>query len=123
MHLNISGTGVTPSIQIKEGEIQIKGRSIPEDDFGFYEPVIQSVRDYLSKYRKGITLVIMLDYVNSGSRKYLVNMLHLLEEYHDEGIPVAIKWHYDVDDESIHDLGLDVRSLIRIPVELVETRF
>ena len=65
----------TPYIQIDKGEITIKGRSIPEDAFGFFDPVIKACSEYVEKPAKHTIISIHLDYVNSGSKKYLTNIL------------------------------------------------
>jgi len=115
----IEETKTTPFISIEKGKIKIKGRSIPEDSFEFYEPVLQACNEYVQNPPQKTEIDIHLDYVNSGSKKFLTNILTVFEASYFQGNNYQINWHYDVDDESIHDLGNDLKGIIKIPFRIV----
>jgi hypothetical protein len=61
-----------------------------------------------------------LEYVNSGSSKYLLGIFRLIKKKHDEGKKSIINWYYEEDDEAILSLGEHYRSTVKIPFNLIE---
>jgi hypothetical protein len=118
MSFHVIETKTTPAVIIEQGEISIKGRSIPEDSFEFYEPVIEACEKYVLKPAKHTAVNIHLEYVNSGSKKFLTNMLTILEESYLDGNGYDITWTYESDDEAMHDLGKDIKGIIKIPISI-----
>lgn len=111
-------TKTTPYVLIDQGEITIKGRSIPEDSFEFYEPVLDACSKYINKPAKHTKVNIHLEYVNSGSKKYLTNILTILETSYLDGYGYDLTWTYESDDEAMHDLGKDLKSIVKIPITI-----
>ena len=69
--LVIPPTYKTPEIVLKSnGNMLIKGRSIPEDASGFYERLLDWIVDYSEDPMEITSVSIMLEYVNDGSMKY-----------------------------------------------------
>ena len=122
MSFHVEETKTTPSIHIEHGEISIKGRSIPEDSFEFYEPVLEACEKYTLKPAKHTAVNIHLEYVNSGSKKFLTNILTILEASYLDGNGYEITWTHESDDEAILDLGKDLRSIIKIPISIQTSR-
>ncbi len=120
MKVKIDKTFNTPSIDISPGYIEIQGRSIPEDSFEFYIPVIEHITNYLKGDILHTKVVIYLEYINSSSKKFLTNILNLLEKSYLKGKQIELYWQYDEDDEAIYDLGNDFRSFIKIPITMQE---
>jgi hypothetical protein len=118
MAFRVEQTRTTPHVLIDQGVITIKGRSIPEDSFEFYEPVLQACKEYVRKPAKHTTVSIHLEYVNSGSKKYLTNILNVLEESYLDGNGYDLTWTYENDDEAMHDLGNDLKGIIKIPISI-----
>jgi hypothetical protein len=118
--MNIEGTRATPSIHIQPGRIEIKGRSIPEDSFEFYNPVYHAIEDYFNTSDLKTEMHFHLEYINSGSKKFITNILHNCNKHYKNGRDISIKWHFDSDDESILELGNDLRLLIQIPFNMIE---
>ncbi len=122
MAFNIKETRTTPLINIDDnGKIIIKGRAIPEDSFEFFGPVLDACRNYIEKPARHTVIDIHLDYVNSGSKKFLTNILTIFEQSYLEGNGYEVNWIYDVDDEAILDLGHDIKSIIKIPLSLIKS--
>ena len=120
MYVKIEKSFSTPEVIIQDGKIEIKGRSIPEDSFEFYLPVIENVTKYLEQNNESTEVIIYLEYINSSSKKFLTNILNLLEKSYLNGTKIEITWQYDEDDESICDLGNDLKSFIKIPIYMKE---
>jgi hypothetical protein len=111
-------TKTTPFVLIDQGEITIRGRSIPEDSFEFYEPVLDACIKYTRKPAKNTEVTIHLEYVNSGSKKYLTNILTVLESSYLDGYGYEITWTYESDDEAMRDLGSDLKGIVKIPITI-----
>ncbi len=118
--MNIEGTRSTPSIQINPGIIEIKGRSIPEDSFEFYNPVVHAIQDYFRKSNTKTEMHFHLEYINSGSKKFITTILIHCNEFYQNGTSISVLWHYDADDEAIEELGNDLRSMLQIPFHLIK---
>jgi hypothetical protein len=114
----VNETKTTPFILIDSGEITIKGRSIPEDSFDFYEPVLEACRNYIQNPAKHTSVSVQLEYINSGSKKFLTNLFNILEKSYLDGYDYEITWIHDVDDEALLDLGNDLKGIIKIPITI-----
>jgi len=118
--MHIEGTRTSPSIDVKDGVFEIKGRSIPEDAYEFYAPLLRELSLYIENPITKTEVQFHLEYINSGSKKYITNFLAKLNEFYHKGNEVIVYWHYDYDDESMQELGNDLRSMIQIPFHIVE---
>ena len=120
MDFRIEQTRNTPSVLINAGIIEIIGRSIPEDSFDFFEPILDFVRQYVEEPPKETQINIKLEYINSGSKKYLINILTHFEELPENGYNVIVNWFVDPDDESIKELGEDLKDIIHLPFKVIK---
>ncbi len=120
--MDIEGTRSTPSVHIEPGKIEIKGRSIPEDSFDFYNPVVSAIKDYFEAKEQNTQVDFHLEYINSGSKKFITNILHYCDQCYLNGKNIKINWYYDSDDESIQELGNDLRTMIKIPFLMIEVK-
>lgn len=102
----------------ENGELEIVGRSLPEDATSFYGPIIKWLTDYLKKDNSKTTFHIKLEYFNSSSAKQLLQLILLLEKYFQDGKNVKIIWYYSNTDELIESRGKELKSLVDIPFEL-----
>ncbi len=120
--LKIDKTIKTPGIKFsaEEGTLIISGRAIPENPEEFFIGVIQWVKDYFKDPKDLTTVSIQLEYINSGSSKYLLELLHMIEEMHKSGKLCEIKWYYEEDDEAVLELGKHYQSIIDVPFKLIE---
>ncbi len=117
--MDIEGTRTTPSVHIERGKIEIRGRSIPEDAFDFYNPVLHAVEEYFNTEEGTTELHFHLEYINSGSKKFITTILGAVNRYYQKGRNIVIRWYYDSDDESILELGNDLRVMIQIPFHMI----
>lgn len=116
----IEGTHATPAITFEPGLIKIIGRSIPEDSAEFYEPVIHAMHDYFRHTIEKTEILIHLEYINSGSKKFITNILGICNEAFSSGHNLSIIWNYDYDDESMEELGNDLKLMWNLPFEIRE---
>lgn len=123
MGILIDRTADCPYVNFsEEGLLEIEGRSITEDVFSFWQPLIDWVANYIKAPAKKTTLNVYLEYSNSSTNKYLNELLRKLEVIHKKGKSVEIIWRYEEDDESIQMLGQDLQALttVRFAFEEVE---
>jgi hypothetical protein len=118
--MKVEGTRTSPSVSIENGVVEVKGRSIPEDCHDFFSPIIHEVQDYLKNPPEKTLLRFHLEYINSGSKKYITNIIIQFNEIYLKGKDVKIIWNYDFDDDSIIELGSDLMGMVQIPFSMVE---
>jgi hypothetical protein len=66
----------------------------------------------------GLNVSIQLEYINSGSSKYLYEILKRLTGFIKSGKKVEIKWLYEEDDEAMLELGEHYRDSAGIPLKI-----
>jgi hypothetical protein len=98
-------------------KLELVGRSIPENP----ELIFRRLEEWIvSHFEKNNALLvnIQLEYINSGSSKYLYEVLKRLTSYSRGGKNVKIKWLYEEDDEAMLELGEHYRDTAGIPLEI-----
>ena len=119
--IKIQGTEDTPKIILDaENDIlEISGRSLPEDVSSFYEPVLNWLNDYAENPATKTVFNFKLTYFNTASSKLLLDILMKLEELHEKGNDVVIRWHYPEDDEDMAEAGEEYADIVDVPFEQV----
>ena len=75
--LVISGTLRTPTIVFNpDGNLILKGKSIPESVFRLYAPAIQWLEELTAGY---VTFNVDLEFINSASKIMLLELFRVLE--------------------------------------------
>ena len=119
--IKIQGTEDTPKVILyKEKDIlEISGRSLPEDVASFYEPVLTWLDEYAQEPNSKTIFNFKLVYFNTASSKLLLDILMKLEEIHESGNDVLIKWHFPEDDEDMEEAGEEYADIVDVPFEQV----
>lgn len=109
----IEATQDTPLFLFEKnsGHIKIKGVSMPENAFEFYDPLEKMV---LSSIGNSVSLEIELSYMNSMSNKQL---LKLIKQISAKGAVLKVIWKYATGDSLIKLKGEEIRSICA-PVEV-----
>ena len=116
MGILIDKTSDCPYINFTEdGILEIEGRSITEDPFSFWQPLLEWVENYTHKPASETEVNICLEYSNSSSNKYINELLRKLEDSHKKTTLVTVNWRYEEDDESVFQLGKDFESMLKLP--------
>jgi hypothetical protein len=103
----------------KENNIfEIRGRSIPEDAMKFYLPILQWVTEYVEDPNPNTEFILDLEYFNSSSAKNIMKMLVILEKILEKGKKIKIIWYYQENDEMIQERGIEIGSVLKIPLEV-----
>ena len=98
-------------------KLEIVGRSIPENP----ELIFKRLDDWISLHfykNSSLNVAIQLEYINSGSSKYLYEILKRLTGLIKSGKNVEIKWIYEEDDEAMLELGEHYRDSAGIPLKI-----
>lgn len=98
-------------------KLDIFGRSIPENPELIFRRLDEWITQHLEK-NAALNVSIQLEYINSGSSKYLYEILKKLTGFGREGKTVNIKWRYEEDDEAMLELGEHYRDSAGIPLEI-----
>jgi hypothetical protein len=119
--IKIQGSEDTPKIILDAGNeiLEISGRSLPEDVSSFYEPVLNWLNEYAENPNKKTVFNFKLTYFNTASSKLLLDILMKLEEMHEKGQEVLIRWHYPDDDEDMAEAGEEYADIVDVPFEQV----
>lgn len=120
---NLEATETTPSVAFdtEAGELIIEGRSIPENPGDFFEPLAELLKEYYKYPPVDTTKVdFKLEYINSGSSKYILALLKLITKANEQGKKTIVNWHYEEDDEAVLELGEHYKNSFNVPFNLIE---
>jgi hypothetical protein len=119
--IKIMGTDDTPNVILdSDNEVfEISGRSLPEDVTAFYEPIIRWLEEYSSSPNPKTIFTFKLVYFNTASSKLLLDILMKLEQMHEDGKDVLIRWYYPEDDEDMQEAGEEYAEIVDVPFEQV----
>lgn len=111
----------TPHVHFNkdEGIFEISGRSLPEDVVKFYTPIIEWINKYAQQPNDKTIIKLKLDYFNSASQRYIVEVLSAFEPILKSGKEVIIEWHYKDGDDEMKETGEEYTEFVDIPVKLV----
>lgn len=96
----------------------ISGKSLPEDAYEFYKPVVKWVETYLTQPNLKTELHVKLQYFNSSSVKKVSDIFILLQDLQKAGKEVKIIWFYEEGDELMEIKGQEFKSILTLPFEL-----
>lgn len=100
--LLIQGTDSLPTISFKtSGELKMTGRALPEDASGFFEPVLDWLKDFSSDE---VNIEINLDYFNTSVSKKLLDIFRLIDRNPDNKT-INLKWMYEEGDDEMLESG------------------
>ena len=119
--IKIMGTDDTPTVTLDAGSntFEISGRSLPEDVAAFYNPIVDWIEKYNQAPNAKTVFNFKLVYFNTASSKMLLDILMKLEELHNAGKSVVVKWHYAGDDEDMKEAGEEYADIVDVPFEQI----
>jgi hypothetical protein len=120
-NLVIEGTKQTPHIDFNAstGVLSISGRSIPENTFEFFNPVLQWLDEYAGIAGDETVINVSLEYFNTSSSKYILEIFKRLKGVLNDGKDVLVKWYYEEDDEEMMETGEDYEDVSGLPFEII----
>jgi hypothetical protein len=119
--IRISATEDTPEVVLddKAGTFKISGRSLPEDAFWFYNPILEWLAGYSKAPLPATEFHFKLEYFNTASAKQIFKITNILSDI-SKSNPVTIKWHYDEGDKDMYASGERFSKLCGMPFELIK---
>lgn len=119
--IKIMGTDDTPTVILDSANnnFEISGRSLPEDVAAFYNPILEWLEKYSQNPSSKTVFNFKLIYFNTASSKMLLDILMKLEDMHNGGKEVLVKWHYPEDDEDMKEAGEEYADIVDVPFEQV----
>jgi DNA polymerase III delta prime subunit len=121
--IKIPGSDDTPKVILDATTdnpvFEISGRSLPEDVVAFYDPILEWLDEYAQKPLKKTIFNFKLEYFNTASSKLLLDILLKLEDMHQDGADVLVRWHFPDDDEDMEEAGEEYADIVEVPFEQV----
>ena len=129
--LKIEPTHISPTIRFIPdlNDFLISGMSAPEDVRALYYPVIEWMDKFNSELISGnykifsetnpMILKIDLNYFNSASAKFLLDILLELKKIRESGTPVVVEWYYEEDDIDMKGAGEDLSELVEMELKYI----
>jgi hypothetical protein len=128
--LIIEGTEDSPSVafDIKSNCFTISGKSRPENSGKFFTPIIKWITEFeqnllnrknLIADNPNIVFIVKLDYFNSISAKYILDIILMLKEVVLKGQNVEIKWHYSKPDVDMLETGKEFSTMVNLEFDFI----
>ena len=120
-NLEIEKTKYTMAISFNKdtGILEMEGSSYPENALDFFGPIIDWIKDFISREKKALVLNIRLNYLNTSSTKCILDIFEILEQHYKSGGDVKIHWYYAEDDEDIMETGEELAEDFDFPIEFI----
>ncbi len=105
-------------------KMEIKGRSIPENAFMFFNPLINWVNQFyisgLYDTKNQVSHIdISCDYFNSASSKMFLYLFEALAKHQAAGNQIKINWHISDEDEEIAESVEDLRLISEVNISIM----
>jgi len=121
--LILNGTKQTPYVNFnaESGKLELSGRSIPENSFEFYNPLLEWLTEYASVALPETAIKVYLEYFNTSSSKYILEVLKKLKDIDElDGKTVHVEWCYDEDDDEMLETGEDYEDVTGLTFQYSE---
>ncbi len=114
--VKLAGTDYTPDVvlDIEARELSFRGECRPENVSNFFAPIVEWFEGLksLSPIGEKVPVVFNLDYFNSSSAKYIMDLFFLIGDINKaHGFNLEIVWEYDEDDEDVYEAGVEFEDL------------
>lgn len=120
--VSLESSRKTPAVLLDpDGKVRIGGRSIPEDASKFYDFILNWVIEYVTTPKDITTVDIELEYFNSGSAKFVMQILRELSELNAMGKVLKVNWYYEEGDDDILERGEYYSSILDLDINFIET--
>ena len=120
--IRLEGTKKTPMVLLDpSGKLRLGGRSIPEDASKFFDGILNWILDYVNTPQDNTVIDIELEYFNSGSAKFVMQILRELSELIHNGKELKVNWYYEEGDDDILERGEYYASILDLEINFIET--
>jgi hypothetical protein len=121
MDLKIEPTEKTPKVEYNpaKAELTMEGICIPEQTHDFFKPVLSFINSLENEPIKGFTLTVNLHFFNTGSARYILEVMKNARKLKDKGVDVKYRWFYNEEDEDIEEAGRSYSFILNEPFEMI----
>ncbi|HTA62964.1 MAG TPA: DUF1987 domain-containing protein [Bacteroidia bacterium] len=121
MNLSIESTEKTPKVNFNttNNELVLEGICIPELTHEFFKPVINFIHTVEQSPVKQFSLTVKLHFFNTGSARYILELMKTVLKLKEKGIEVTFKWYYNEDDEDIEEAGRSYSFILNEPFDMI----
>lgn len=122
--LIIKGDFKHPTVKFGKvkGIMELSGNSIPDKLSETYDPIFEWLNNYVEKPCEKTIFNFKLEYYNSTSQPYILEIFKILKKLYNSGKHIEINWHYQQDDEDVQEDGIRYREIIDIPINIKEIK-
>lgn len=119
--LFIESTEDTPKVNLNcdTGIFLLAERSLPENAFEFYQPIIKWLNEYAENSKEETIVNFKLDYFTTSSAKQIIKIFLCLEEISNSS-KIIVNWYYKKEDVDMYAIGLKYSKLVNIKFVLTE---
>lgn len=125
LKINPTDSSFAVDLDIKKGEFLFSGESRPENAPLFFEPILNWLNDFKEmKETDGVdynlNVIFKLDYFNSTSTKYIVDITKLLKTIDDiPNVNLTTDWYYKEIDEDVEESGRELIDWTGLDINLI----
>jgi hypothetical protein len=109
-------------------QFEFSGESRPENVRNFYMPILEWLEQFANECagqgsaegKAAREFRFNFEYFNSTSAKYILDIFKILQSIHSGGDEILVKWHYEEDDEDMHEVGMEMSRMSGLSFEYVE---
>ncbi len=113
----------TPKVVLdpQNNQYELSGNSYPENSTKVFQPILEWLDAFIAESpTDSMQIDFNLDYFNTSSAKYILEVLRKFRQYQDKGNTVHIRWHYFEDDTDMLEAGEDYMDTVSMEFELIE---
>ncbi|HEX2977373.1 MAG TPA: DUF1987 domain-containing protein [Bacteroidales bacterium] len=121
--LTVNKTGSSPKVYLDPDKeiFEISGESRPPDVAGFYSDILKWFDDYsrliVNTDNDVVNFDFDLDYFNSTSAKYILDLCKKIGEVRSKGKMINVRWHYEPGDADMLEAGREMSRMAKFPFE------
>jgi len=118
--IRIEKTQKTPLFILKDGYIQISGRSIPQNSKELYKVCLNWVEQYVKSPDPETKIVLYYEYIDTSSTRCLMDILMIISKIpQNSQNKIVINWYYEQGDHDLHDLGTHIEAHLNVPFNII----
>jgi hypothetical protein len=103
----------------QENKFIFKGRSIPENAFDFYKPIVDWIEEY-SKNPNAISVFeFKFEHINTHSTQQIMKILQKINKFPGDS-KVKLKWVYSKEDTDMLEIGNRLKEILGVDLKFIE---
>ena len=122
--LILKETDTTPNVifDINKNVFEISGSSHPENPLKFFNPILAWLEEYGKNPSNNILLSFKLEYFNSSTAKYILNILWAFEKMTKGSavVKINVNWYYKEEDLDAFAAGERYAQLTTLQINLIK---